>query len=108
MEFEVSKHGKKQRCIACGCSVGTKAYGSVKKAFSVGLEKAVNFWIQINTITHYNDHKLCSTCFNMENLSIETKKSSDNTVFCSFLEVVKIYIEKRTSQVKLTWSISII
>lgn len=95
MEFEVPKHGKRQRCIACGCSVGTKACSSVKKAFSVGMEKAVNFWAQNNIITHYNDHKLCSTCFSMEDISIETKKSSDSEVLCSFLEVVKDYIKKK-------------
>ena len=57
MEFKVPLHGKKRKCIVCGCFVGTKGKGHVKKANSVGREKVINIWIEKKIVIHYNDIK---------------------------------------------------
>lgn len=88
MEFKVPLYSKRTKCIGCGCSVGTKAKSHTKKANSVGMEKSLEFWISQQLVVHYNDYKMCSNCWNSEEISIQFKLSSDISEFKTLLDLL--------------------
>ena len=92
--FRVPIYPKKTKCIGCGCSVGTRTKNNIKKAISIGMEKAIEFWNNQQLVVHYNDHKLCSTCFNLEELEIGFKMSSNGSDFKTLSELFTLYFKR--------------
>ena len=95
MEFKVPLYGKKKKCIVCGCSVGSKGMGHIKKAYSVGVEKAVTIWMEKQIVIHHNHHKLCNICQNLKDFIIETVYSSDILEISNILELLTNSLKKK-------------
>ena len=76
MSYFVPIHHQKSNCIGCGCKIGAIAKNNIKKAISVGLEKAVDLWIHQQIVVNSRDHKMCKKCFE-DNLKIPKISNKD-------------------------------
>jgi hypothetical protein len=94
IEFNIPVKGKKYWCISCGCKVGNKSKSHLKKGNSVGMEKAVKFWLTNQLVVHYSDHKLCNNCFNMEDPRVESTLSSNSFELKTLLDLLTASVKK--------------
>lgn len=95
MEIKIPIHPKKSTCIGCGVSVGSKALGRVKKAFSVGTKKALEFWMTQEVAVHHHDHKLCNSCYENEKIIIQWKTSSNSVDISALCELLTKSLHKQ-------------
>ena len=80
-------------CVACGCKIGTKAIGQIKKATSIGLQKAVDLWINKKIVINYTEHKMCKNCF----LNDEVVTQSSNEIDFKYLvDLLSLFIKSKT------------
>ena len=56
MNYLVPSYLTKHYCIGCGVKVSSKPKGSIKKATSVGVQKATYIWNTQQIIVNYKDH----------------------------------------------------
>src|SRR5688572_29104195 len=94
MEVKIPLYSKKNNCISCSVVVGSKAIGQVKKANSVEVQKALEFWITQQVVVHSNDHKLCTPCYHIDNVILKSKLSSNTVDLGIILELLTKHVKK--------------
>lgn len=97
-QYKIPLHSKKKKCIGCGNLVGSKAGSHIKKANSVGMDKSLKFWFTQEVVVHWHDYKLCNSCYNMENIVLETRETSNISDFKILVDLLSAEIKKQTNK----------